>query len=92
MTPEEIKQLCISSCKSYYEYLEKSGRGLSEIDVWGVEVVDPVQRIISLRLSKKIFDAETIFFRFENDDNKYDTTQIMVLEYDVEKKHALPGA
>jgi len=85
MTPEEIKQLCISSCKSYYEYLEKSGRGLSEIDVWGVEVVDPVQRIISLRLSKKIFDAETIFFRFENDDNKYDTTQIMVLEYDVEK-------
>ena len=85
MTPEEIKQLCISSCKSYYDYLEKSGRGLNEIDVWGVEIVDHYQRIVNLRLSKKIFDAETIFFRFEGDDNKYDTTQISVLEYDVEK-------
>jgi len=85
MSPEEIKQLCISSCKCYYDYLEKTGRGLSEIDVWGVEIVDHFQRIISLRLSKKIFDAETIFFRFEGDNNKYDTTQITVLEYDVEK-------
>ena len=85
MTSEEIKLLCISSCKAYYDYLEKSGRGLSEIDVWGVEIVDHFQRIVSLRLSKKIFDAETIFFRFAGDDNKYDTTQINVLEYDVEK-------
>jgi hypothetical protein len=65
MTPEEIKLLCISSCKSYYDYLDKTGRGLNEIDVWGVEVVDHYQRIVNLRLSKKIFDAETIFFRFE---------------------------
>ena len=85
MTSEEIKQLCISSCKSYYDYLEKTGRGLNEIDVWGVEIVDHYQRIVNLRLSKKIFDAETIFFRFEDDNNKYDTTQILVLEYDVEK-------
>ena len=85
MSPEEIKQLCISSCKSYYEYLEKTGRGLNEIEVWGIEIIDHYQRIVTLRLSKKIFDAETIFFRFEGDDNKYDTNQIMVLEYDVEK-------
>ncbi len=94
MSPEEIKQLCISSCKSYYDYLEKSGRGLNEIDVWGIEIVDHYQRIVNLRLSKKIFDAETIFFRFEGDDNKYDTSQIAVLEYDVEKNmlYIEPGA
>lgn len=85
MTSEQIKQLCISSCKSYYEYLEKSGKGLSEIEVWGIEIIDHYQRIINLRLSKKIFDAETVFFRFEGDENKYDTTQITILEYDAEK-------
>jgi len=85
MTSEEIKQLCISSCKSYYDYLDKTGKGLNEVEVWAVEIVDHYQRIVNLRLSKKIFDAETISFQFTGDENKYDTTQITVLEYDVDK-------
>ncbi|MDB5282186.1 MAG: hypothetical protein JWO06_1261, partial [Bacteroidota bacterium] len=85
MTPEEIKDLCISSCKNYYDYLAKTGKGLNEIELWAIEIVDHAQRIVNVRLSKKIFDAETIFFRFAGDEKKYDGAYFLVLEYDVEK-------
>ena len=85
MTPEELKDLCISSCKNYYNYLAKTGKGLNEIELWGIEIVDYAQRIVNVRLSKKIFDAETIFFRFAGDEKNYDGAFFTVLEYDVEK-------
>ncbi len=85
MTGDEIRELCINSSKIYYDYLAKTGKGLHEVDVWQVEVLDRVQRIVSLRLSKKIFDAETIFFQFEGDEQKYNTEQVKVLEYDVDR-------
>jgi len=85
MTPEEIKELCLSSSKIYHNYLEKTGKGLNEVDVFAIELVDQYQRIISLRLSKKVFDAETVFFKFAGDDKNYDTGYIEVLEYDVER-------
>lgn len=85
MTGAEIRELCINSCKVYYDYLAKSGKGLHEVEVWQLEVLDRAQRIVSLRLSKKIFDAETIFFQFAGDEQKYNTDQIKVLEYDVER-------
>lgn len=85
MDAKEIRELGLNSCKVYYNYLEKTGKGLNEVEVWSVEVVDIYQRIVSIRLSKKIFDAEALFFQFEGDDKKYDGGQIEVLEYDTDR-------
>lgn len=85
MTPQEIKELCISSSKAYYDYLNKTGKGLNEVEVWAITVEDHAQRLISLRLSKKIFDTESILFRFLNDGKEYRTDKIEVIEYDTEK-------
>ena len=85
MTPQEIKELCISSSKAYYDYLNKTGKGLNEVEVWAVTVEDHAQRLISLRLSKKIFDTESILFRFLNDGKEYRTDKIEVIEYDTIK-------
>jgi hypothetical protein len=85
MNATEIRDLCLNACKVYHNYLEKTGKGLNEVEVWGVEVVDLYQRIVSIRLSKKIFDAEALFFRFANDPKQYDGGQIEVLEYDTER-------
>ena len=85
MTPEEIKQLCISSSKAYYDFLAKTGKGLNEVEVWGITIENLQQRLVSLRLSKKIFDIETITFRFLDDGKEFDTEKIVVVEYDTEK-------
>ena len=85
MNATEIRDLCLNACKVYHNYLEKTGKGLNEVEVWGVEVIDIYQRIVSIRLSKKIFDAEALFFRFANDPKQYDGGQIEVLEYDTER-------
>lgn len=85
MNATEIRDLCLNACKVYHNYLEKTGKGLNEVEVWGVEVVDLYQRIVSIRLSKKIFDAEALFFRLANDPKQYDGGQIEVLEYDTER-------
>lgn len=85
MTAEEIRDLCLSACKVYHNYLEKTGKGLNEVEVWSVETIDLYQRIISIRLSKKIFDAEALFFRFADDPKQYDGGHIEVLEYDTER-------
>jgi|ERR1043165_6910699 hypothetical protein len=85
MSPEEIKQLAISSSKAYYDYLAKSGKGLNEVEVWGIAVENLAQRVVSLRLSKKIFDTETVVFRFMDDGKEYNTEKIQVLEYDTDR-------
>ena len=85
MNATEIRDLCLNACKVYHNYLEKTGKGLNEVEVWGVEVIDIYQRIVSIRLSKKIFDAEALFFRFANDPKQYDGGQIEVLEYDTDR-------
>lgn len=85
MTPSEIKQLCISSSKAYYDYLAKSGKGLNEVEVWAIAIENVAQRLVSLRLSKKIFDTETILFRFLDDGKEFNTEKVQVIEYDTEK-------
>lgn len=85
MSPEEIRKLCIDSSNTYYEYLATTGKGLNEVDVWQVDIWDHARRLVSLRISKKIFDSEALLFSFAGDDTKYDGNFIKVLEYDVEK-------
>jgi hypothetical protein len=49
--------------KAYFDYLLKSGKGLNEVDVWGIDVIDRSQRLLRIRLSKKIFDTEALTLR-----------------------------
>lgn len=89
MTPEEIKELCISSSKAYHDYLDRTGKGLNEVEVWGIVIEHAAQRLVSLRLSKKIFDIETVVFRFLDDGKEYNTEKIVVVEYDTEKTRCI---
>lgn len=85
MTSQEIKELCISSSKAYHDYLDRTGKGLNEVEVWGIVIEHAAQRLVSLRLSKKIFDIETVVFRFLDDGKEFNTEKIVVIEYDTEK-------
>lgn len=85
MNTESIKELCISGSKAYFDYLLKSGKGLNEVDVWSIDVIDREQRLLRIRLSKKIFDTEALTLRILGDAQDILPEQFTVVEYDSEK-------
>lgn len=88
MTIEAIRDIAINSCEAYYEYLEQNDKGVQEIDVFELEYVNKTN-IINLRLSAKIFDVESIFFKILISNEKYDTSDIKIIEYDYDKNIVL---
>lgn len=82
MTPEEIRDISIDSATAYYDYLERNGKGLQEIDVFELAYLDSRDLLIKLRLSAKLFDTETLFFKNLRNGIEYDTAQIRIIEYD----------
>jgi hypothetical protein len=85
MNTELIKDLCIKGSKAYFDYLLKSGRGLNEVDVWGIDVIDRTQRLLRIRLSKKIFDTEALTLRILGDTDDVLPDHFTVIEYEAEK-------
>jgi hypothetical protein len=45
MITTEIKNLCIEASQTYYKYLEDNDKGRSEIDVYSMEAINPVEAL-----------------------------------------------
>lgn len=85
MTAGEIREIAIDSSKAYYEYLEQNEKGIQEVDVFELEYLRGKDFVIKLRLSSKLFDTEAIFFKNLQNNKKFDTTSVKVIEYDNDK-------
>ena len=85
MTREEIREIAIDSSKAYYEYLVQEQMGIQEINVLELEYLHGKDTIIRLRLSSKLFDTESIFFKNLRNNRTYDRNSIKVIEYDNDK-------
>ncbi|MEJ5049308.1 AAA domain-containing protein [Chryseobacterium culicis] len=85
MTAEEIREIAIDSCKTYYEYLHHNNKGIQEVDVFDLEYLPGKNTVIKLRLSAKLFDTEAVFFRNFRNNKDYDPTDIKIIEYDNDK-------
>lgn len=85
MNPEEIRLIAIESAERYYKYLDENNKGVQTVDIFEVRHLNSENIIVKLRLSAKLFDTEAIFFYLRNSDKRYDTTQIKVIEYDIDK-------
>lgn len=85
MTSEEIRDIAIDSANVYYDHLEQNDKGIQEVDVFEIEYLQSRDVLIKLRLSSKLFDTESIFFKNLRNNKKYDTSEIKVVEYDNDK-------
>ncbi|MDD4437055.1 MAG: AAA domain-containing protein [Tissierellia bacterium] len=85
MTVEEIRDISIDSASVYYNYLEQNEKGFSEVDVYELVYLEDVELLIKLRLSAKLFDLESLFFKNLRNGIKYDASQVRVVEYDDDK-------
>ncbi|CAN5445388.1 hypothetical protein BH10BAC5_BH10BAC5_14930 [soil metagenome] len=87
MDLHEIRKTSIDSCDIYYNYLKENNKGLEKISVY--EIRHPKSNIITLRLSKKLFDTETLFFKILTNNTIYNSSQIKILEYDIDNNFLL---
>lgn len=83
MKPAAIRQICISGSKVYYDWLEEKGKGVQVIKVIDKKLIH--ENIFSLRLSRKLFDTDAIYFKCLVDEQEYDTNTIKIVEYDKDK-------
>jgi hypothetical protein len=89
MTVVEIQELCIKASETYYNYLKEKGLGIVVIEVSSKETVDEYNNIYNLRLAQKIFDLDTVVFIDKTNKMQYDTTEIKIVEYDVERNYLI---
>ena len=85
MTAKEIRDIAIDSSTVYYNYLNQNERGVQEVDVFELQYLESRDLLIKLRLSAKLFDTEALFFKNFKNNEKYDTGQVKVVEYDGDK-------
>jgi hypothetical protein len=85
MKVKEIREICIDSANSYYNYLDSNGKGIQEVNVFELTYLNSSDFMIKLRLSAKLFDIESIFFKLYTDNKKYDTSQVKIVEHDADK-------
>lgn len=89
MTIEEIREVALNSAQTYYDYLDNNDKGIQEVDVYEIEVIKSKDLILKLRLSAKLFDIESIFFKLLTKNLRFDTSQIKIIEYDSDKNNLL---
>lgn len=84
MTAVEIQELCVNASKTYYNYLDENKLGRVVVEVFGKEIVNVDENIHKLRLAKKLFDLDAIVFFDTTTNQQYDTSQIKIIEYDID--------
>lgn len=82
MEISEIRDTCIESAETYLNFMENNDKGYEEVDVSDKVNEESSTAIVKLRLSKRLFDIETIAFKDLRNNNIYDTSEIKVVEYD----------
>jgi len=86
MKVNEIKDICLSGSKIYYNYLaNKKNGGVEEIDVSKIDQVNT--DTFKLKITKKLFDAESIYFRYTDNEIKFFTSDdIKIKVYDNDQR------
>lgn len=87
MTVEEIRDTAINSSQAYLDYIKNKGGGTETVDVHKINYINNKKNSlqIELHLSKKLFDTEALFVHLLTNNKKYDSSQIKVVEYDIDK-------
>lgn len=84
MQAAEIRELCMSGTKAYYDFLAKNDRGLQRIVVRTIETMP--NGAFQLTIAAKLVDTEAVFFLFKTNNKKYNTSQIPIAFYDANTK------
>jgi len=87
MNNEEIKELAISGSEKYLKYLVDNNKGIQEVRVFRIEKVDETGTVFILTLSARLFDTESIEFKFLSSGTTYNSFAVKVIEYDAEKRN-----
>lgn len=83
MNAEEITKLCLSGSKAYYDYLKnKDNGGVDEVMVSSKKKIN--DDTFLLKIEKKLFNPDTIWFRCDDKDFTLEDIQIKI--YDNKKK------
>lgn len=84
METSEIRELCMSGTKAYYDFLAKNDRGLQRIPVRAIARLP--NGSFQLTIGAKLIDTEGVFFYFKTNNKKYNTSQIPIAFYDANTK------
>lgn len=85
MKAEEIRDIAIDSAQVYYNYLDDEKKGTQEVQVIELTYLNRSDMLLKLRLSAKLFNIESIFFRNLKNNKEYSVLEIRVIEYDYDK-------
>ncbi|MDH6314254.1 RecG-like helicase [Parabacteroides sp. PFB2-10] len=89
MKVDEIREIAIDSAQAYYKYLDENDKGIQEVEVTELSYSESGDMLMKLRLSAKLFDIESVFFRNRKNNKKYTVSEIKIIEYDYDKNMLL---
>ncbi len=82
----KIREIAMNSAQSYYRYLEDNDKGIQEVAVTELTYNEENEvMFMKLRLSAKLFDIESVFYRNQKNNKKYTVSEIQIVEYDYDK-------
>lgn len=86
MVVKDIKQICLTGSKTYYQYLSsKRNGGVEEVEISKIDKIN--SETYKVKVTKKLFDVESVCFRYNGIINKTFTTEdIQVKVYDNNKR------
>lgn len=80
MTIEQIRETCIRASQVYYDYLDRNNRGVHNINIRSIEKVKGAK--LKLKISSKIFDEETLVFKYLSTGKEWSIENIKIQVYD----------
>lgn len=84
MDTPEIRSIAIDAAEKYYAYLDRNDKGLQEVEVFDITPTES-GNVYRLRLSAKLFDIESVFFKLYPQSRLVPTTEIAIIEYNADK-------
>lgn len=80
-----IREIAIDSAQAYCNYLTENDKGIQEIEVTELSYLNNEDMLMKLRLSSKLFDIESVFFKSWKYNKKYTVSEVKIIEYDNDK-------
>lgn len=79
MEIDQFRQIAIQSSRQYFAYLDKNGKGVSEVNIIEIRISGD---LVKLRLDRKLYDTDNYSYKIRGFD--YTVEQIPQLMYDVD--------
>lgn len=83
---KEFVKLALTASETYLEYLKKNNRGVFEIGVKSVRLVDERYRVWEFELRRRLYDIDSIQLRFAISDCTVAQEDFVVQEYDADTR------